>query len=80
MKTATEYNRTFDAARKAQGFKSQAHLDAFMRYFDHTQDCPECQKPGRGILLDDGFQPTMNRCAVALDLQRISDALSDAGG
>lgn len=67
------FNRVFTEQRKAQGFKSQAHLDAFYAYYDHTQTCAECQKPGRGMLLDDGWQPTLNRCAEAVRLQAISD-------
>lgn len=60
-----EYGRLFDAARKAQGFKSQEQLDGFYRHYDHTHSCVECQKPGPGAFIDDGFQPTQNQCAVA---------------
>ena len=62
------FGRFFDADRKAQGFHSQAHLDDFYAYFDHTQTCAECQKPGRGVELDDCIQPTMNRCELAREL------------
>ena len=55
-------------ARKAQGFKSQEHLDAWSAYYRHTESCAECRKPGPGVYLDDGFQPTQNRCAVAREL------------
>lgn len=64
--------RNFTQARKEQGFKSQAHLDAFFRYYDHTKACAECQKPGPGVWLDDGFQPTQNRCDEAKRLDRAS--------
>ena len=64
----TEYNRDFNVARQSQGFKSQADLDAFFAYIDHTEQCPECQKPGKGVLVDDGYQPTANRCDRANEL------------
>lgn len=52
-------------ARKAQGFTSQEQLDGFFRYYDHTKACTECQKPGPAMPLDDGMQPTENRCEKA---------------
>lgn len=58
-------SRILDAGRIAQGFKSQDMLDAFFRHYDHTKGCAECQKPGPGVELDDGIQPTMNSCAEA---------------
>ena len=63
--------RVFTQGRKEQGFKSQEHLDAFHRYYDHTKACAKCQKPGPGVELDDGIQPTLNRCVVAQDLYRL---------
>lgn len=72
-----EYTRVFDAARKAQGFKSAADLAAWFEYFDHTTDCAECQKPGKAVLIDDGYQPTQNRCdhaqALYADWCRVHD-------
>lgn len=62
------YNRIFDAAREAQGFRSQAHLDAFFAYFDHTEGCPDCKALDGYVLLDDGLQSTAGRCAVAIAL------------
>jgi len=61
----TSASRLLDAGRIAQGFRSQAMLDAFFLHYDHTKACAECQKPGRGVELDDGIQPTMNTCAEA---------------
>ena len=58
-------SRSLDEGRISQGFKSQAQLDAFFRHYDHTKGCTECQRPGRGVELDDGIQPTMNSCATA---------------
>ena len=58
-------NRTFDAARKAQGFKSQEHLDAFFASFDHSQACADCNKAGESVFIDDGFQPTKQNCPEA---------------
>lgn len=66
-------SRTLTEARRLQGFKSQAHLDAFFALYDHTQRCPECQQEGEGTPTEDGgWQPTMKRCAYAqsLDLKR----------
>lgn len=65
-------DRVFDAGRKAQGFKSQAHLDAFFRSYDHTSECSECQKPGRGFETSDGYQPTLNSCPIGSELYRQS--------
>lgn len=70
MENLSGFGRTFNQQRKEQGFRSQAHLDAFYTYFDHTEACVECQKPGKGVLLDDGYQPTCNRCGIALELDR----------
>jgi hypothetical protein len=61
-------NRTFTTERREKGFHSQSDLDAFFRYHDHTQACAECQKPGQSVPLDDGYQPTMNRCDEAQQL------------
>lgn len=74
----SEFGRIFNKARRAQGFRSQAHLDAFYRHFDHIESCPECQKPGAGVLLDDGFQPTMNHCEIAQALDKATQALAYA--
>jgi hypothetical protein len=67
-----ESTRRFDAARKAQGFKPQAHLDAFFRAYDHTSSCPVCSRAGGHMPLDDGMQPVMGRCAEGLRLERAS--------
>lgn len=68
--------RTFDDGRRRQGFVSQDHLDAFYRYFDHTEECAECQLPGEPVWLegDASWQPTANRCAYALELLAALDA------
>lgn len=56
--------RIFTRARQEQGFRSQAHLDAFYRSLDHVAGCEECQKPGPPFELADGsLQPTVNRCS-----------------
>ena len=67
---SNQYGRTFNEARKAQGFTSQANLDAFFRHYDHSKTCAECQKPGPGVLLDDGYQPTMNSCPEHQELYK----------
>ena len=66
------YSRTFDDNRKRQGFRDQAHLDAFFRYLDHTKACPECQKPGPVAWLSDGPQPTRNECSTGIELYILS--------
>ena len=73
----TNFTRTFDTARREQGFRSQADLDAFFAYYDHTCVCAECQKPGKSVALDNGYQPTMNRCEAALSLQTAWHAIHD---
>lgn len=75
-KKMTEFGRDFNETRRKQGFRSQAHLDAFYAHFDHTESCTACQQPGPGVLLDDGFQPTMNRCNVARELDRATQAVA----
>lgn len=59
--------RLFTQSRRDQGFKSQAHLDAFFAHYDHTKACGECG-PGRAVPLDDGMQPTFRECDAALSL------------
>lgn len=70
--TTIRFGREFNQARKDQGFKSQAHLDAFYAAYDHTKVCAECQKPGTPVELDDGMQPTMARCEEGRRLDAIS--------
>ena len=55
-------SRTFDEARRLQGFKSQAHLDAFYRSYDHKKSCPVCSKVGGNVAVFDGMQPYMKSC------------------
>lgn len=64
-------SRVFTASRKAQGFRDQAHLDAFYRYYDHTKTCANCG-PGQQVAVDDGYQGTFAPCPVgrSLDLAR----------
>lgn len=69
------FTRRFDVARQAQGFRSQAHLDAFYASYDHVQSCVDCKARDGYVPLDDGYQPTSGRCAVA---QRLDVATSDA--
>jgi hypothetical protein len=54
--------REFNPARKVQGFRDQAHLDAFYAYLDHRNACPECGQPGPGYDAPDGWQPTETIC------------------
>jgi len=56
------FTRTFDENRKAQGFKSQDHLDAFFAAQDHSATCSSCGKAGESVFIDDGFQPTVRDC------------------
>lgn len=71
------FGRIFNAARKAQGFHSQLQLDAFYAYMDHRAGCAECQKPGPGVALDDGYQPTMSECTEAKRLLAIEWKIAD---
>jgi hypothetical protein len=72
----TNIDRTFDTARKAQGFSSQAHLDAFFALFDHTAGCKACASRDGYIHLDDGMQPTSGRCDEARRLDAAVSAVS----
>jgi hypothetical protein len=58
--------RQFNKLRAEQGFRDQAHLDAFYAYHDHVQAGPEtgcgCGTPGPGYDAPDGWQPTINIC------------------
>ncbi len=72
MNSEKEFGRTFNAARKEQGFKSQEHLDAFFAAYDHTHTCPECLKPGTPVWIGDGMQPTQNRCQEGARLDKAS--------
>lgn len=65
---STIYNRTFDEARRLQGFKSQAQLDAFFAHYDHTKDCADCRALNSYVELSDGPQPTQGQCAIAKSL------------
>jgi len=74
--TMTAYTRTFDTARQAQGFRSQAHLDSFFAAFDHAQGCADCKALDGYVLLDDGYQPTEGRCTEARRLDAAVSAVS----
>jgi hypothetical protein len=64
-----EERRVFSPQREAQGFRSQAHLDAWYRAFDHTRACPAgvCGTPGPSAWLegDASWQPTVRECEEA---------------
>ena len=62
------YGRQFNQARKQQGFKSQAQLDAFFAHLDHTNNCPDCKALDGGVWLNDGYQLTVGQCPVAKQL------------
>jgi hypothetical protein len=70
MEVTEQERRTFTAARQAQGFRSQAHLDAFYVAYDHVKGCSECGQPA-GVWLDDGWQPAETRCAEARRLDAL---------
>lgn len=74
MNTAgAQFGREFNTARQQQGFRSQAHLDAFYAYRDHMASCQHgCGKPGSGVWVDDGFQPTVFECEEGQRLYRLS--------
>ena len=68
--------RTLTPGRIRQGFKSQAHLDAFYAGYDHGKTCPACNLPGEPVEVDDGMQPTMARCAEGRRLDAVSFSFS----
>jgi len=53
--------RLYTDARKKQGFRSQAHLDAFYAAFDHARTCPDCQGSAY-VARHDGLQPVSVHC------------------
>jgi len=68
-------HRVWDDARKAQGFRSQAHLDAFYRASDHQRECTGCG-PGPAMWLEGSasWQPAMRLCATGRQLEQESFA------
>jgi hypothetical protein len=64
--------REFTQSRKAQGFTSQAHLDAFYAHYDHAQACPVCSRVGGYVPIDDGMQPYRDSCETGKALDRLS--------
>lgn len=58
-----QFGRAFNAARQAQGFRDQAHLDAFYAHFDHVKGCSDCHEGS--VLMDDGWQGVLVECAEA---------------
>jgi hypothetical protein len=73
-----QFPRIYDAARKAQGFKTAEDWAAFLAYFDHTEQCAECRKPGKPVFTGDGWQPTQNRCDHADSLYLAWEQIRDA--
>ena len=70
MATMT-FTREFTQARKAQGFTSQAHLDAFYTQYDHVSTCADCKALDGHVLLNDGWQPTQGRCVEGRRLEAL---------
>ena len=69
----TDHERELTPERRAQGFRSQAHLDAFFRGYDHSRQCPVCNTVAGFMPLDDGMQPVMGRCAEGRRLDHETD-------
>lgn len=69
---AEAFGREFNEARRAQGFKSQAHLDAFYVHHDHVATCTDGCSVGPSIPVDDGWQPTRRECPEAIRLLLLS--------
>lgn len=68
--------RVFDAARKAQGFKSQEHLDAFYAYHDHSKQecCQHFEQQVIGGSFDWSCYAVQQLCAEGQRLQQLWDA------
>jgi hypothetical protein len=62
--------RSLTEARKAQGFKSQAQLDAFFRMYDHTSTCSVCSSTAGYTDIGDGMQPYCGRCDTGKALEK----------
>lgn len=67
-----EFGRVFNAARQAQGFRSQAHLDAFYASYDHGKSCTDCQPSMFWMDGDASWQPCTIPCPEAQRLSRAS--------
>ena len=65
-------SRTMNASRRNQGFRTQAHLDAFFRFYDHHRACGVCSSVAGHFELDDGMQPYERRCAEGRRLENES--------
>jgi len=65
-------SRTLDEGRKRQGFKSQAHLDAFFVSLEHKRGCAVCSSIGGAVPLDDGMQPYFDQCELGRKLELAS--------
>lgn len=61
------FTREWTEDRREQGFTPESFA-RFMAYMDHRDCCEECKRPGPGVLLDDGYQPTQNECVEAARL------------
>ena len=80
MTTTQSFGRVFNAARKRQGFHSQAQLDAFYRHQDHVSGCGICSRVGGYVPLDDGMQPVMDACADGRALYGAYAAIEEVDG
>lgn len=69
-KKERKMERNFTETRKNQGFKSQAHLDAFFTVYDHTSKCEVCTKIAGYIDIGDGMQPYAARCEIGTALEK----------
>ena len=71
MANRTAFDRVLTPERIAQGFKSQAQLDAFYARWDHDNPdnrCPACKALDSWIPFEDGYQPTCGACPIAREL------------
>ncbi len=64
-------SRTLTKARRRQGFRSQEHLNAFYRYYDHDAECDTCGAPEADYWneADASWQPTTRICPTGRELR-----------
>ncbi|MFI1401085.1 hypothetical protein [Streptomyces sp. NPDC020681] len=71
-------DRIFTLASRANGATSSAYVAAQVAAHDHEQSCGDCGKPGPSVLMDDGWQGTVQNCPESDRLRRIQRAQYDS--
>jgi hypothetical protein len=72
--TGTQNGRVLTEPPRAQGFRSQEHLDAFFTAYDHQLSCPVCSREGKSYWneADASWQPTQAQCPEGVRLFQLA--------